>query len=189
MDCETSFVAFRPGVGNLLRWRCSSCGGHLVVYLGCNNCGETVERKTGFRQIFGRLSAPSTCEHCGEKVGLANNMPGAFGVPGFFGQSQQRLLSHSSLRFRLACVIFIYCMTTGFIGCTFGLVIGGGLSGGLYLAGFHGFEVLGLEVGRWLASLTLFFCAVFGAAGLWYGWRHIDVEISQEDPRPLGQRL
>lgn len=186
MDCETSFAAFRPGVGNLLRWRCSSCGGRLRVHITCRNCGENVERTTGFRGVYGRFFCPSNCEHCGEKLGLPNNMPGSFGVRGsFFGQSERRLLSRASLRGRLTCVILIYCMTTGFIGLTIGMMIGGCLSGVLYVAGFDGFEILGLDAGRWLAALILFFCAIFAAAGVWYGWRHIDVEISQEDPRLL----
>lgn len=186
IDCGTSFAAVRPGLGNLLRWRCSSCNGHLLVHIACRNCGEAVDRKTGFRGIYGRLSSPSACEHCGEKVGLANNLPGAFGGPGFFMQGQQRLLSHASLRSRLACVLLIYCMTTGFVGLTIGMMIGGCLSGVLYAAGLGGFETfLGLSPARWSSLIMLAVAAAFGAAGVWYGWRHVDVEISEQKPRPL----
>lgn len=186
VDCGLGFAAGHPSMGNLLRWHCTSCDGKLVVHTKCGNCHRPIDRKTGIRGVFGRLSSPNTCEHCGEKVGLANDLPGSFGVRDRNWQpNDRRMLEHTSHRLRLAFVVVFYCAVTAFVGAFVGIMIGACLGAGLFISIEPTGPLLGLSVERLGSLILLLIIGAFAAAGAWYGWRHVDTEVSRKDPTPL----
>jgi hypothetical protein len=115
-----------------------------------------------------------------------NELPGAFGPRGHDFLGYKRLLQHSPHRLRLAWVVVFYCMVTGFVGASVGAMIGGCLGAGLHVSGFETpSQVLGLSATRFSSLIYLIIIGAFSAAGVWYGLRKVDVEVSKRDPTPL----
>lgn len=167
-SCHLDFEIPAPSWVNLVRWRCTECGGRLELHVTCEACDHVNDVTTGWWATYTTFASPGTCDYCGESMGLRP-------IPAELVGSNHLAhdLPHFGLVLHLPFYYGLFAMITfGFAGCPLALlvaVLDTEQSGGSSI------------VSRVLSGLALLTLPL----GWWWGTRRIEQIANEGTPRPL----